>query len=1667
MSVVLSVYSESAFKEYLLPAINNANTSIVLPKKIFGLRDEIELELEVLDNQWRLTNLDVNYQVTKKTEAYFNQFLKDKDLLTVTDRWGVQVSLVVREVQSSFAVFKKIDITDSQIITIGKKDTNIIRSEFLDVVSREHAVIHVRRDGCIVEDKSRNGTFVNYIRIRGSQKLNFGDTINVFGLQVIYLGTVLAIHDADNHLTLDSQKLKFCHIEEVRDEQTGNVEKPAKQYFHRSPRNIPKIESDPIEIEAPPAPKPPSNQPLFMTIGPAMTMMLPMLLGSSLAIMSSQNHGSGGAFMYTGLITAAGSAFIGTFWALKNMKYAKKINKEEENHRFEAYGEYLIRMTDTIRSQYNHNAEALRGMYLSANDCCNIEQDLTLLWNRNATHRDFLTHRLGIGKLDFQSDIIIPKEKFTLVNDSLAEKPRMIQNDYKTLYDVPVCVNLMEHQLLGIVGGTGKKGALSIVQALTAQITACDCYTDVKIGYVYDGTVFAQDEWEFARWLPHVWSEDKRTRFIATNKTEANDVLYEIANILRARAEETSNQDKGRLPKPYYVLFVANQEMLEGELITKYIYDAEPYYGITTVLLAENYEDLPNSCGYIIENTGHFHGMYNVTGGDSEKVEIDFDELSRESLEKMSRRLSGLEVKELQTGGEIPGSLTFFEMYGINKLSELNVETRWKKNRNYETMKALVGQKAGGVPCYLDVHEKYHGPHGLVAGTTGSGKSETLQTYMLSLAINFSPDDIGFFIIDYKGGGMANLFAGLPHMIGQISNLSGNQVSRAMVSIKSENMRRQRIFNEHGVNNINLYTRLYKNNEATIPVPHMFIIIDEFAELKREEPDFMRELISVAQVGRSLGVHLILSTQKPSGTVDDNIWSNSKFRLCLRVQDRQDSNDMLHKPDAAYITQAGRSYLQVGNDELYELFQSGWSGAAYDEEQGSIKTEIAKMLSINGKAAIVGSRTKTKQKEAARIRWIKQLVELIDDLLNQDNGKLKAILTDAAELNLFIDSIYSALKKAEVEYPKSDYNSRRLEDMLCIYEEVCGKYRYCLPKEKAAEVIKTAEQRNRKLPEKKGKTQLDAVVEYLGIVAKRQGYTYNLQLWLPILPVTLYLNQLEGFGQASFDGQRWPSKKEKWSLEAVIGLYDDPVNQSQKPLVVSFSESGHHAVCGTVVTGKSTFLQSLLYSLVSCYTPEHLNIYAIDFSSRMLSCFEGLAHTGGVMYEHDLEKIEKFFTMMDHILEDRKALLQGGNYSQYVQVHGLVIPSIVIAIDNFANFKEKTDNKYEENLVYLSREGVNYGIFLVVTSAGFGTTEIQSKIGDNIKTIVCLEMSNKFQYAEVLRTTHIDVIPEADVKGRGLAGVGGRLLEFQTALSLEAEDDYKRLEKIRAACEQMNRVWHGKTAKSIPVIPENPVWSEYVQLDEVQDMLADDRHLPIGYDLRNAAPYGIDLSKIYSYVISGKARTGKTNMLRMLMMGAKAKGGKICIIDTAAGELKPVAAALEAEYVSNELEQFGFFKALIPAFVVRNKLKKAWAAEDLEDSEIYDRMQKEAEKYYIFIADLPAFIKSIYKPEDPTHDIKGFLENITDKGRLHNVFFFSCFNQEEWGNVTGLKVFDQMVRFKTGLHLGGNVSAQRMFNFDYLPYMEQGKAQKIGIGLLPVMDDDQKTERIVIPLARG
>lgn len=1659
MGYKLSVYGSNTFQEYLLPTVGNADYSVHLNRKIFPELADEELKMEAEFGRWRFLDTD-RYQIlyTNGKTEYTNAYLEDQSLLSITFQNGYMVTVQFIKTPAVFTAFSKYDIRAMERITVGRGEENDIVSTGSKLVKRQCHAILVRREGFwTVEDHSENGIFVNSVGINGSKQLEFGDCISIFGLCIVFLHDRIAVNDCLETVYIGTEHLRRS----VNESDSGGETEPCrteKIRFHRSPRQIYKIDDDPIEIEGPPPLRQESGRPALLTIGPSLTMAFPMLLGSGMAILSTRmNSGAGSAFMYTGLITAVSSALIGVCWAVANLRYEKKRCREEELHRFETYGEYLIQCSNRIKEKYDRNTEHMKKMYSPATDCCGYDENTVSLWNRNSSHGDYLTYRLGIGNVPFQAPIQVPKERFTMLNDSLSEKPMLIKKSFEILRDVPVCIDLLRHRLVGVIGGEGKQGGREVLYNLSVQAAVSNCYTDLKIIFIYDEKEEEAGAFRFAKWLPHVWSGDKKTRFVAGNKREANDVLYELTNILRIRMENAQTFGKKSIPKPYYLLMVANPELLEGELISSYIVKNEECIGLTTVLLVENYEELPNACDYVIENSAEFQGMYTVTDNLEERIPIRFDFVSESQLEYLSRTLAHIEVNEEEQGGEMPSALSFFEMYGIHHPSELHAETRWRKSRTCDSMKALIGQKGGGGACYLDVHEKYHGPHGLVAGTTGSGKSEILQTYLLSLAINFSPDDVGFFLIDYKGGGMANLFDGLPHVMGQISNLSGNQVHRAMVSIKSENRRRQRIFHEYGVNNINLYTRLFQNREAAEPVPHLFIVIDEFAELKREEPEFMKELISVAQVGRSLGVHLILATQKPGGTVDDNIWSNSKFRLCLRVQDRQDSNDMLHRPDAAYITQAGRCYLQVGNDELLELFQSGYSGAVYDEEVGEVRTDIARMVSTTGRAALIGNYLKMKRKNSARHNWIGSLLQVMETVLKSTSVRLEEVVSDRDLAGSFVKEVFTQFAKQGIGYPENEQNEKRLHTLLDIWGSVRRE-------DEAAdnlirEIIAYAEGHSLRLPEIKEKTQLNAVVEYLRTVAEENGYDHNLTLWLPVLPTKLYLNELEGW-HCDFNGTDWGARSGAWSLQAPVGRYDDPVNQTQDTLIVNFARNGHYALTGMAGSGKSTFLQTLLYALTCNYTPAEVNLYILDFSSGLLDTFCGMPHVGGMIREGEDEKLSKFAVMVRRMIARRKELLKGGNYSQYVQKHKIALPAVLIVIDNCAGFRSKTQQKYDDLLLQLVKEGESCGMFLIITAGGFGSQEIPVRLGDNIRNVISLEMNDKFQYSEVLRRSRLDVLPEVNVKGRGLAGRGEDILEYQTAMAFKAEDDFRRMEHIGELAERMRKAWGGAGAQAIPEIPAKPVWSEFSQLAEVRRMAETPYFLPVGYNALDASVYGVDLREIYCYLILGKEKSGRKNFLKIVTQAAAMRQGKVTLIDFK-GDLRSFAEKTGTDLIDTDRKLFDFFDRLTPDFISRNQLKKAAERDGLEHEEIY-RQQLRWQAQFLLIANLADFLSHVEKPEEGIQSMSGFLANVLDKGALHNVFWLACHAREDYGRISNYDVYNLFIRDRRGIHFGGNVSKQDILDFGQLPFKEQEKSQKAGVGLLPA--NDESADRIVVPL---
>lgn len=1657
MSIILSVYNNFAFCEFVLPQVTNSEHSFLLDANLFHLEKNYVIEMECIENRWYfLCEEGCGYKVTNSLHHISQEVVQVE-----SGRYDLEtahkdvLSVLVDQKENPLNVYEKIILKPGVYITVGSDPNNSIQyfysspNETKSFVSRHHCVIHYDGRVTELEDHSSNGTYVNNIRTGEKRILQFGDSIRVFGLNIVYLGAILAVNRSTGAV---------FHVKLADDKELQGYEQPGvsdgsseRQRFFRAPRSVPRINTENITIDPVPNPRELPTMPLFMQIGPAMTMALPMLLGSGLTIYAARASGnSNPALMMTGIITAGTSAIIGAFWAFMNVRFNKRTIKEGERKRYEKYGNYLIEKQEEVEQKYIQNTEAYREKYISSDLLADYTADNEKLWSRNFNHSDVLVYRLGLGEQPFPAQISIPNMKFTMVDDSLAEKPEMIRNRFSVMRDVPVCVDLHENSIIGVIGTAN--GWAEVIRNIIVQIAANNSYTDVKIALVFDANnVSNRSEWDFVKWLPHVWSDDKKIRYFATNKNEANEVFYSLGQTLHARVE--SGEDTAR--RPYFILFVLNKELLEGELIAKYIGKTSNELGISTVIAADKYELLPNICEYVIENNPQFAGYYNTVDENSDKKPVVFDRITSEKAKAFAKRLANIEIEETEGGGEVPNSITFFEMLGISKPQDLDSISRWRKSKTQDSMKAMIGYKSGMKPCYLDIHERYHGPHGLVAGTTGSGKSETLQTYMLSLAANYSPDDVGFFIIDYKGGGMANLFEGLPHMIGTISNLSGNQVKRAMVSIKSENKRRQRIFSDYGVNNINSYTSLYKNGDAKEPIPHMLIIIDEFAELKREEPEFMKELVSVAQVGRSLGVHLILATQKPAGTVDDNIWSNSKFKLCLRVQDRQDSMDVLHRADAAYLTQAGRGFLQVGSDELFELFQSGYSGALYDEYAGDGKLVVAQMLNSIGKVDLAGNHLKIQHQNEVEKRWLNVLYSSV--LRAQKDHSVTLVGDDSALIN----KIYKNIEAQGMEYKKTSYNTARLREFVDLADAIDVE-----EGADATEKIRAYARENRvRLPEMKSKTQLEAITEYLHDVAVRNGFNHSISLWMPLLPELMVLEDMEGYQKDRLLAEK------SWSLSAVIGLGDDPENQSQMPISVDFGNNGNYAVCGSVSTGKSTFLQTVIYSFIHKYTPEQVNFYILDFSTKLLNVFENSKHVGGFMSdtEEDAEKVSKFFTMISQIMKDRKKLLVSSNYQDYVERNrNAGLPAIVIVLDNYASFKEKTNEQYEDNVRQILKEGINYGIYLIVTSGGFGTSEIPSRFADYFRTTICLEMSNPYQYSDVMRVARVPIYPETNVKGRGLVFYGERIIEFQTAVPCHGDNTLERNDYIREEIERVDASNSCSAAKRIPVIPANPVWSEYTEQEEYGTLIKTPNLLPNGYNAVTAAYSSIDLTSLLTYAISGTRRSGKSTYMTDLIHASVDKGSHVYVIEIGSHDFERTASAAGVSYITDGQGVYDLAKnTLLPEVSKRAEKKKACMEKHMEDEEFFAEMA-EYDRYCIFIPNMPGFVKELNNAESPAKDARAVYETLTgDKGFHYNFYFFAEVSDNDLSEIMGYTVMMNFRENGTGIRFGGKYLAQKLFTFANVPYKNQNVILPPGVGVIPTELENEPIQQIVVPNYKG
>lgn len=997
--------------------------SLTLPNKIKGqywLTDTDSIgnpreliSIEAVDGTWVLKSNKKVSVLNSKNEPVNNTVLQPQSFfnLKITGD-DDRVMLFAESIDDSRHTFRKVFARKSDSFNIGRTNDNNFCYENKFVSSKHARIIFDGKNWAISDLGSTNGTYVNGYRVE-SRNLFPGDFIYIMGLKIIVGCNFLAINNPDNLLKINSSSLSEYKPQAIKD----NIEfseMPEKNYFFRSPRFHREVEHAEIKIDPPPQLQKMDTVPLALMLGPSITMGMTSL---STGLLTLNNVLANGGEITQALPTLmmSVSMLLGTvLWPILTKKYEKKTKLQNEKKRQEKYLAYLDSIRDEIKRKSKEQSDVLNENFITLDECADrIAQEKPNLWERAIGHSDFLKLRLGVGNLPLDADIKFPEKKFTMDDDNLQDAMFSLGAEPKELVNVPISVSLVDNMTVGVYGDYVQ--TVNMIKSLILQMISLHSYDELKIILICDE--FEKKEWNFARFIPHFWDNDKTIRFIATNADEVKEIsAYMEKNILFRG--DAANQDYTEL-SPYYVIISTSKTLSEKSDSLQQLIKFKNNRGFSILLSASQLKDLPKETKTVIFANKENSKMFDREDTTGKNTMFSADAVNEAAIDNLSQDLANIELDLSTQRYSLPSMITFLEMFNVGKIEHLNSLTRWKENNPTISLQTPIGVDSYGGSFNLDLHEKFHGPHGLVAGMTGSGKSEFIITYILSLAVNYHPDEVSFILIDYKGGGLTGAFEDddrgikLPHLAGTITNLDGAAVKRSLISIQSELRRRQAIFNEarkvsnEGTMDIYKYQQLYRDKVVNEPVPHLFIISDEFAELKTQQPEFMEQLISAARIGRSLGVHLILATQKPSGVVDDQIWSNSKFRVCLKVQEKADSQDMIKCPDAAELSQTGRFYLQVGFNELFALGQSAWCGAEYIPTE-TVEKSIDDSIQIVDNLGRTMMKLKPNKKKATTGNKVKQIVSIVkylSDLAVEENIKVRPLWLDPISEFIFIDDI--------------------------------------------------------------------------------------------------------------------------------------------------------------------------------------------------------------------------------------------------------------------------------------------------------------------------------------------------------------------------------------------------------------------------------------------------------------------------------------------------------------------------------------------------------------------------------------------------------------------------------------------------------------------------------------
>jgi len=557
------------------------------------------------------------------------------------------------------------------------------------------------------------------------------------------------------------------------------------------------------------------------------------------------------------------------------------------------------------------------------------------LWERPHDAPNFLELRLGLGRQPSRVQTTIETG-----GDPPLRDEALARLAHHTVLDlVPVPLTLDSAGTAGMAGGPDEVRALAA--ALVIQAATLHSPEEIVVAAAIPAETAGA--WGWLKWLPHTRSATSPLDGAhLTDEQGTNDLLRRL---LAVAADRSGRRDHQERPRPRVLLVLDEDAGVDRSLLSTFL-EVSHAAGIITLWVGRREEQMPRQCTAVVRCTDPRRGASVLRSTDPSIDDQDFE------LEGISATVAATIARALapvrDTSGSsvttgIPKVVPFLDAVALPLPDGAAVARRWQASRPY----GLVGTLGTGAdgPAALDLVAQ--GPHTLIAGTSGSGKSELLQTLVLALAVEYPPERLGFLFIDYKGGAASADFAELPHTMGSVTNLDGRLALRALVSLRAELSRRMSVLEGRAKD----LAEMLGTAPAEAP-PSMVIVVDEFATLVKEIPDFVDGIVDVAQRGRSLGIHLVLATQRPGGAVNDNILANTNLRIALRVLDPNDSTAVLGAKDAASIPVPlrGRAFARTGPGPLLP-FQCAWTGAPFAPDEQASAVVVRPFRSFSGRTS--------------------------------------------------------------------------------------------------------------------------------------------------------------------------------------------------------------------------------------------------------------------------------------------------------------------------------------------------------------------------------------------------------------------------------------------------------------------------------------------------------------------------------------------------------------------------------------------------------------------------------------------------------------------------------------------------------------------------------------------